>query len=236
MIEDKIIDRIRKILALAGNNPNEHERDTAMKMAQKLLAKHNLSMEEIEFSGQAAEEVIEDGDLYVPHSYIKTLSVAVGKLYFCNTLRIVSRSHRQRFIFIGRESNVATSREIFAYVIKAIEAEARTQARRQSDIGFNRYVRSFCNGASVTICDRVRQLLRETEQQRHPTSTGRDLVLADVYAQRQAEAEKYIAQRYQTKPAANSRMQLGRSITAHENGTAFGRTVNLHRSLPLGES
>ncbi len=44
---DRILTRIRELLALAGS-PNENEAATAMRMAQKYLLKYNLSLEEIE--------------------------------------------------------------------------------------------------------------------------------------------------------------------------------------------
>ena len=44
---DKILARIRELLALAGS-PNEHEAATAMRMAHKYLLKYNLSLEEVE--------------------------------------------------------------------------------------------------------------------------------------------------------------------------------------------
>ena len=45
MSREKIIERIRKLLALAGNNPNEAEAALAMEKAQAELALHNLSMQ-----------------------------------------------------------------------------------------------------------------------------------------------------------------------------------------------
>ena len=51
---EKIIERIKKLLALSGNNSNEYEREVAMQAAQELLEKHNLEMTDIEghFTGE----------------------------------------------------------------------------------------------------------------------------------------------------------------------------------------
>jgi hypothetical protein len=39
-----VVDKVRKLLALASGNQNEHERDRAMEAAMELLAGHNLSL------------------------------------------------------------------------------------------------------------------------------------------------------------------------------------------------
>jgi hypothetical protein len=41
---ESVLAKIQKLLALAGNNPNEHEAASAMAKAQELLVQHNLSM------------------------------------------------------------------------------------------------------------------------------------------------------------------------------------------------
>ena len=44
----KIINKIIKLLALAGNNPNEDEAKSARQKAEKLMEQHNIKMEDIE--------------------------------------------------------------------------------------------------------------------------------------------------------------------------------------------
>ncbi len=46
--EDSVVSKVKKLLALASGNQNDHEREVAMKFAMDLLAKHNLTMEQLE--------------------------------------------------------------------------------------------------------------------------------------------------------------------------------------------
>lgn len=47
--EDRILERVRKMLALANDEAaTEGERDNALRMAHNLLMKHQLSMEDVE--------------------------------------------------------------------------------------------------------------------------------------------------------------------------------------------
>ena len=58
MERETIIDKVKKLFALAGNNPSESEATLAALKAQELLAKNNISMEEI-FDDEP-EEIVHD--------------------------------------------------------------------------------------------------------------------------------------------------------------------------------
>jgi len=57
MTREKLAERIRKLLALAGNNPSEAEAAMAMERASALLAEHNLTMAEVETLGTDDERI-----------------------------------------------------------------------------------------------------------------------------------------------------------------------------------
>ena len=57
MANERIIKRIEKLLSLAGNNPSQEEAQSAMLMAQKLMAEHNLSMEAFQEKEPEKKEV-----------------------------------------------------------------------------------------------------------------------------------------------------------------------------------
>ena len=48
MKEQKIIETIKKCLALASNNPSEEEARAAALKAQQLLAKYNIALADVE--------------------------------------------------------------------------------------------------------------------------------------------------------------------------------------------
>jgi Protein of unknown function (DUF2786) len=55
--EEKLAGRIRNLLSMAGNNPNDHEAFAAMERASDLMAEHNLTMAHIEALGTGEERV-----------------------------------------------------------------------------------------------------------------------------------------------------------------------------------
>ena len=56
-IDDRLIDRINKLLALGQDvRGNEHERDNAMRAVHALLLKHNLTIAQVERANHEPEE------------------------------------------------------------------------------------------------------------------------------------------------------------------------------------
>lgn len=62
MEKDKIINKIQKLLALASSK-NENEAQTAMLMAQKLMAIHNIEMSQVETVGVDNNVIEEQADV-----------------------------------------------------------------------------------------------------------------------------------------------------------------------------
>lgn len=56
---DKVLDKIRKCLAL-GKSPNEHEAAAALRQAQKMMAAHNLTEEDVGLVEFAYETIVTD--------------------------------------------------------------------------------------------------------------------------------------------------------------------------------
>lgn len=96
-----IKDKIRKLLALAGNNPNENERFQAMEMAQKLLAEHDLNMSDVdrvEFNhanGKHASSIRSE-------KWMTYTALAAAYLYGCKVV-----IDGNRVVFVGTEEHAA---------------------------------------------------------------------------------------------------------------------------------
>src|SRR6516165_6134887 len=84
MTREKLAERIRKLLALAGNNPSEAEAAIAMERASALLAEHNLTMAEVETLGTDDERI--EGthkSERARQTWARSLWGAVADLNFC---------------------------------------------------------------------------------------------------------------------------------------------------------
>ena len=106
MTRERIIERVRKLLALS-NSSNEHEAALAAAHAQRLLAEHNLAMSELELQEEGAGEA----ELVVAKTVAKWLSslfATVANAFDCFPIVTTTQENsRLRFIGVGEDPGVA---------------------------------------------------------------------------------------------------------------------------------
>lgn len=136
-----IVERIKKLLALAGNNSNEQEAALAAERVQELLAKYNLTMATVEAAAAKSDakkpveekrqrQHVKRGAMY---AFQKVLWSAVADVNFClhwiaaiydEDVRlgkgILSRRPVKRHILVGREVNVVSATLLGEYLEDAI--------------------------------------------------------------------------------------------------------------------
>lgn len=113
MEDNKVLDKIKKLLALA-KSPNEHEAQAAMLKAQELMAKYGMTVEEsveteISYSSYIAE-TSGNATFRVP------LASIISKNFRCEvflTNNCVS--------FYGHSEDVSICKEVFEYAYKTIK-------------------------------------------------------------------------------------------------------------------
>jgi hypothetical protein len=225
-ITEQLLERIRKLLRLAQNNPNEHEAAVALSRAHKLCAQYNLSLTDME--DKPAKE-----DPYAEHAedrtrarpWMRTICSSVASLYFCKfyTMRKPGGRGRQ-FYFVGRTTNVAIARMISEMVLNVIAQEAKRFSPVTSDRN------SFRNGAAQRIRERCDALLAEAMRDETKSETGTALVLASVYARERQGVAAYLQQRGVQLIARNTRSRSA-SNHAFGAGRSAGDRVNLRPSV-----
>lgn len=195
----KVLETIRTMLDIANRETtNENEADAALSRVQALLAKHNLSLEDVARS-EDEDYVIAKTKLYDSLSFMHVLGSAIAALYFCKYYRgrewAYSRSGnsylRERHCFAGLSHNAEVALLMFEYLHKTVTKLARKGAHGipVKGGGYWRFVTSFQAAASQRLGQRMRAKIPTPEQPNVPDapegSTGRALVV--LY---QSEAQK----------------------------------------------
>lgn len=229
-----VLDRVRKLLTLANNaGATEGERDNAMRMAHKLLAKYNLDQAEVEAAtGEQQERRGVGRGEYYGRPWARVVSASIAKLFFCEYLYMpATRARQTSHYFIGRESNVITAKAMAQYVVESIQREGRRR-NRQEGTGENIWLRSFCMGAASVIALRVEEMIRESanESTTPGEKSGTAIVLASVY---ETERQANLA----VRDEKFGKLRKGRSgksdysDDATIEGARYGRTVSLNRQI-----
>lgn len=231
-VSDKVIDRIRKLLALGTNNSNEHEAKIAMERAHRLLAEYNLSLADMTESEKAsADPYMKDEQIFKERfrPYGRAIAHGIAKLYFCKMF--YQRSERfDRYTFVGRATNVAIAKQVSEAVCATICAEAKAASKHA---GFQT---NFMSAASSRIHARCMALIKEAEEgkTKEEDNSNKNLpALRNTYLAEIKGAEDFMASEGITlvKPKAVATGGRG-GYDGFVAGAAAGNRVSLR--APLG--
>lgn len=225
----RVVERIKKMMALA-NDPAaaEGERENAMRMAHKTLAKYNLSIAEL---AEPADDRRIINSSMSGHFWARVIANAVANLFFCEnySMRDFKSPSKVRQYFVGREANALTASSMADYIIKSVAREARN--RRNDGRHNSSWERSFCKGAAHRIYHRCHQLRKEEERAQQPaSSTSTALVLASVYQQEEDRNKALMAQQGIEVKVSRSQ-ERNTDWQGSSAGDAYGNKVNLSRQL-----
>jgi len=162
---DKLIDKIRKLLALAGSNSNEHEAASAAERAQALLAEYNLSMTDVDGkSTNADDKTTEDRELLnESFPWKRNVGSAVGKMFFCGYFFIQKKvvdakgkvKRMDQHVFLGAAHNITVTKQMFIYLVDTVERLARESALKVPAKDREAYRRAFMWACTKRLCYRI---------------------------------------------------------------------------------
>jgi hypothetical protein len=173
---DKLVDRIRKLLAKAKSAAeigSEAEAATFAAAAQKMLAKYKLEMSDIEFTTMEREEPVGDERVAgtgkrAREAWAERLASIVARAHYC---RILVISGSDDIMLVGRPTDRAVASYVFttlrAFADRQSDKDARTFRKRQrsqlgATVGENRNFRAAWLNAFVTrISERYEAEQRE---------------------------------------------------------------------------
>lgn len=226
-IETKVLERIKKMLTLGNNEgATEAERETALRMAYNLMAKHNLTISDL--PEEKSEEREKQSVYVVAGAWSRSLAQSIAKLFFCNYYYSCgNHTTKNTHYFIGLQSNTATAQYMAEYIIKSVSRESSRRYRSTTSAEG----RSFCVGAVASIRSRVEDMLRNDTE----STPGTAVALINLHASealKNAEWLKNEGTNLKTSKARCSNVQFG----AFMDGKSFGNTVSLVQQVPAGHN
>jgi hypothetical protein len=227
MVSKNIIDKIQKLLALGGNNPNENEATNATRMAMDLLAKYNLSMSEIT---DVDTEVVTHEDFKPGGKSFPTwktiLLNAICKSHFC---KVILRTGTGSYIIIGKETNRETAKMMFSYLCNVIDFETKQYLK---DKDYDRSIgKTQGNAFRVGMAKRLEQRFNEKQQEIIRESQENALVRIDPYSLSVRENDSYTYKNFRT--SRGKQMSYNPYASAYGAGFNAGGKVGLHGSRAI---
>lgn len=223
---DKIIDKIRKLMALAGS-PNEHEALLAMEKAQALIAEHKIEMHRVmEAQGPSASN---DPGAKID-SVVLTVTRGARRLVWwrwividalCKSLNCKPTFHQGTgFKALGRLNDLVMLDELLTWISSQIERLAKESGFTGKD-GQD----SFKKGCARTVAERLTANLKKLETTHE--QYGALMVIEN------ALVEAAFKERYPNLRTYNSGGGGISRGSAYHSGKAAGHKVSLTNSKKL---
>ena len=170
MIDDNVLDKIRKMLRLAEHpNTGEHEASVAAEKATQLMLKYNIERFQVEEDGNESR-VIDDPYVLGKDNWKRTLWGHVAKHNFCRIVLTGEKIH-----VIGRPENVAFVKELARWLTGQVEVIAyREVSNYGGNVHRRKWINSFCLGMTARLGERLKKMRQDAEQE---SETTRALVI-----------------------------------------------------------
>ncbi len=263
-VNQDIIDRIAKLLALA-NSPNENEASQAAAKAQELLMQHNLSLSDIKTgeTGEASSDTrIEKTEIDSSGKKVYwkgQIANALARSNFCQMWW--SGNHT---VIVGKTHNVAIVKSLYDYLVATVERLA-TEGVKSEKRNYQNYLKqiqgtgidaftepnwrtwksSFINGCGGRICDRIFEQKLKMETEGIPSNpcaaqgfsnnvTG--LACRQAYEREFAAIERWKREHgiAISRRAAGSKARITRD--GYTAGQRAGDSISLNRQMNAGAS
>lgn len=232
MSNSRIIEKMKKLLAMADSKVNENEAMTATRQLHIMLAKHNISIEQL---NEDEEEINHEGINYKCRPWKRIVASYIAKLYFCDfyTDRIDKR--KSQYMFVGSEANRTFTIHIFKMIITTIERESRVESRKLYGKEVSSFVNSFWTGAKDRIVERCKELMTEAKEGTLKDDEGNTLPsMLSTYERTQLQVKDWMSTNL------NLKSSKVRTKADNEAGLTKGREaggkVQLSRALQGGNS
>lgn len=148
-----ILNKVKLLLKLSGS-PNPHEADSARKLAEGLIKKHNITPEELESIKDPKPLYGEEEKLYSSTGIIgwkRQLALCIGTHFDCQIVQEelvpYEGEHQFDYYVYGDVNDVANTQLSFHTFVKQVEQLVSTRCLLKGPI----YIASYCEGIADSI-------------------------------------------------------------------------------------
>ena len=225
--KNKATEKIKKLLALATNNPNENERTNALARAQKLIAEFDISEQELNVLDK--HELMHTKTISCQSkgmSKVNTISLLVEKItstyIVFKKYRVKPRVFERTITFYGRQSNVSIAAYMYEYLLKEFDRRWQkyydTEIWQKMEGNVTDMRHSFYQGIYVSLLVKIQDARKETNQEY-------GLIVGDE----KARIGKLVEEEMKVSPINREKHSL--SIQSRFAGIKAGKDISINQQL-----
>ena len=204
--ENRIIEKIRKLFALAANDgATGAESENAMRMANAMLSKHSIEMSQLAGTNETVFCTFAEYD--IKPQWRRTVIGTVCKLYNC---RIVFDYNwpEPKTLIIGTGANRMTATIVIDQLLDQIQKECVGKGSQ------------FRNGAAYGLYDVVNKILDERKLDKNEILPGTGLVPLDQMEQQMNAANLFVEENFKGLVSSKNNGK------ASQEGREYGQGLN----------
>jgi hypothetical protein len=169
MSNEKTINRVKKILARANSN-HKGEAETAILMAQEILLKNGLTMEDVNSINEKNTKEAVDGIVETKNKtlkwYEKAICVVIAKNFRCEAYMSSIGENSTILRLIGLKEDVDVAKEIISFTILTSESlwkryykenDVKSYSKKHTFAIKNDYFRGFIYGLKIKLEEQVKE-------------------------------------------------------------------------------
>ena len=222
-----ILDRIAKLMQMADGG-TQHEAETAAKLAQRLLMKHNLSMDDVNVDIDEKERAVQDDRFNMRDVWKKAEGNWVAILYnqvaINNLCKVITHSggRWKDITIIGTRANVSMVQFTCQQLIPRLR-----QAEKNEWLDYNGYDkrpvfrRGFLMGAAVGVGQQLAAQLHEMKQE------DKNVEGLVIYSDK--AVQEYMDNKW--KNLGKARRSSTSSRDGFQSGKAVGKSMSIHKGV-----
>jgi hypothetical protein len=225
-MNDKIIERLKKLLALAGNNPSQGEAEAAMAKAQEVAIEHGIDLAMLGASCTENESEIIREDMELGQRLPTVSNYVTNILTDFFNVQIISTGSRERgrkLCFIGLRDNVHTAKYIYTWLS---ETMVRCWHNYQDKTGVSvRHKQGYLFGFYTGLVAKLQANKRAVEADKLPTQEQQNKYAVAV-ADLQNKIQNFIADSFEkiNKPQ-DKRIVVNQN--SYDSGVRDGANCNI---------
>lgn len=215
---DKIIERVRLLLARAESTHSEHEAKLCRERAERLIIQHGIeSLEEKSEIMRLTMHITGYANAGLPKM---NLLASIGTVFGCKLVRI-GNSKRDCYL-VGRETALDLCWELFQLLETQLDGELSNPNRISS-------VSHFAYGWTIRVGERIQEMYRQEVEE--SASTGRELVLAD----NMNKVDEYLDD-HDVQKGSSRKRRVNISMEGHESGSLADIGINSRKINPTNQA
>ena len=205
--EERMIQKIRKLFALSANaSATGSESETALRMANALLAKHAIDKHRL----HETDAVFASFCNYpIKQQWVKSVCGHIGRFYNCRVIFDYTWDEPKTLV-IGTSANRITAIIVIDQLLDQIKKDGRGQKI------------DFKNGAAYGLYEKCQEIIkgRNHDEGDIEVIPGTGLTIIDIETQQKRDADSFIDENFSNLKAGK------RSNAGNAAGRAYGNGLN----------